>query len=228
MPCPDDQPYPTDATHSTRVDMVVKLGGGVLAHLEAFAAALAAIARAAARRRLVVVPGGGPFADAVRAAARRLSFSDDAAHWMAILGMDQYAHLIGAQLPRSMVVEGPAQITAALGMQCVPVLAPYRWLRAADPLPHSWDVTSDSIAAWICADMGARDLVLVKPPGALVQRSASLVDNYFDHVPAEGINVTLVAANHWNRLDAALGGTIAGSTEREVVTRADSAPAIDT
>ena len=47
-------------------EMVVKLGGGVLAHPEHFDAALASIGTVALDRRLLVVPGGGPFADAVR------------------------------------------------------------------------------------------------------------------------------------------------------------------
>ena len=42
------------------------------------------------------------------------------------------------------------------------VLAPFRWLRAADPLPHGWHVTSDSIAAWVAARLAARRLVLLK------------------------------------------------------------------
>jgi hypothetical protein len=42
------------------------------------------------------------------------------------------------------------------------VLAPSAWLLRADPLPHSWDVTSDSIAAWIAHALRVRQLMLVK------------------------------------------------------------------
>jgi aspartokinase-like uncharacterized kinase len=45
----------------------------------------------------------------------------------------------------------------------VPILAPYRWLRRADPVSHSWDATSDSIAAWVAIALGATHLVLLKP-----------------------------------------------------------------
>jgi aspartokinase-like uncharacterized kinase len=41
-------------------------------------------------------------------------------------------------------------------------LLPFDWLRRADPLPHSWDVTSDSIAAWFARALRARRLMLVK------------------------------------------------------------------
>ena len=39
---------------------------------------------------MVLVPGGGPFADAVRAAQPRMGFDDRAAHAMALLAMEQY------------------------------------------------------------------------------------------------------------------------------------------
>ena len=56
------------------------------------------------------------------------------------------------------------------------MLAPYAWMRATDTLPHSWDITSDSIAAFIAADLGASELILVKPiDGPLEQ----LVDRGF-------------------------------------------------
>ena len=39
---------------------------------------------------------------------------------------------------------------------------PSAWLLRADPLPHSWDVTSDSIAAWVAHALRVRRLMLVK------------------------------------------------------------------
>jgi aspartokinase-like uncharacterized kinase len=164
------------------IDIVVKIGGGTLPHTDAFARVLDAVAMAAARTRLAIVPGGGAFADAVRDADRRVGLTPDAAHWMAVLAMDQYAWLVADKLPRAMVVDSEQAIGDALRTAHVPVLAVSRWLRRADPLPHSWDVTSDSIAGWVASALGARRLVLIKPPGAAGDR---LVDRYFaDAVPA--------------------------------------------
>jgi probable H4MPT-linked C1 transfer pathway protein len=167
-----------------RVDVVVKLGGGLLAQTQCFSVVLAAIADAARERRLLIVPGGGPFADAVRAVDDRLRLSDDTAHWMAVLAMDQYAHLLAERLERGVLVTDLRDIEAAFGAGGVPVLAPSRVLRRIDPLPHSWDVTSDSIAAWVAGAVGARRIVLVKPAGAA---GADLVDPYFSRALPEGV-----------------------------------------
>ena len=208
------------------IDTVVKLGGGLLAHAALFDAALAAIAAAAQGRRLLIVPGGGVFADTVREVDRDLHLSDDAAHWMAVLAMDQYAYLVASRLAGGVIVEDLRQIDAAVSRAIaeiaelaekpgsassshsalhvnVPVLAPFRWLRKTDPLPHSWTVTSDSIAAWVAGQVGARRLVLVKPPGA---RGDALVDSYFQRALPAHVTSTIVAADQMEALNEALRG----------------------
>jgi len=157
------------------VDVVVKLGGGLLTHPAHLDAVLAMLADAASTHSLLIVPGGGPFADAVRHVDRQLKLTDEAAHWMAVLAMDQYAHLLASRMRSAELVTGPHDLAAAVGRVRVPVLAPSRWLQEVDPLPHCWDVTSDSISAWVAGMVGARRLVLVKPPGT----GAGAVDPYF-------------------------------------------------
>src|SRR5216110_1201780 len=95
---------------------------------------------------------------------------------MAVLGMDQYAHALAARLPDAALVDGDGGISAAVQARRLPVLAPYRWLRAADPLPHTWEVTSDTIAAWLAGALGARRVVLIKP---IHSEGKKLVDGYF-------------------------------------------------
>ena len=174
------------------VDVVVKVGGSLLAHPVHIASVLEALDAAAATARLLVVPGGGPFADAVRDVDRQFGLSEEAAHWMAILAMDQFAHFLGSRLRAAAVVSGPADLAGAYGRRELPVLAPSRWLRQADPLPHSWDVTSDSIAAWVAREVGANRLVLVKPPGV----ASDAVDAYFHRALPAGVGTPeIVAAN---------------------------------
>lgn len=187
-------------SEAPKVDAVVKVGGALLGQGAAFRRVTAALASAGDRHRLVVVPGGGPFADAVRELNRRIKLSEDAAHWMAILGMDQYAHALAASIPGATLVEDPGAIGAVLDRRSLPVLAPFRWLRQADPLPHSWNVTSDSIAAWVAAALGAARLVLVKPAAG---QPAQLADAHFARALDPTVEALVVAADdvaHLGRL----------------------------
>jgi aspartokinase-like uncharacterized kinase len=108
-------------------------------------------------------------------------------------------------LPGAAIVEAATEMDCALVAHRVPVLAPSRWLRSADPLPHSWDVTSDSIAAWIAGCVDAPRLVLVKPPG--VERVDGAVDPYFNRALPSGMETTIVAADQIDVLRSALTRT---------------------
>jgi aspartokinase-like uncharacterized kinase len=165
--------------------IVVKVGGGLSATSGALEAVGHALAEAGRRHRLLVVPGGGPFADAVRAFDRREGLSADAAHWMAILAMDQYAFVLVERIPRAVLVEEPGAIGTALARSGVAVLAPSRWLRAADVLPHDWAATSDSAAAFVAGALDADRLVLIKPESG--GSGTDVVDAHFALVLPVGL-----------------------------------------
>ena len=184
------------------VECVIKVGGGVLARADTFDAVMAEISLAS-REAALLVPGGGPFADTVRDVDRQVGLSDDAAHWMAILAMDQYAYVIASRLPNGEIVHGPDEIESALERRRTPVLAPYRWVRAVDPLPHSWDVTSDSIAAWVAGQVGAERLVLVKPAGG---SGLAIVDPCFSSVLSPRIKAAIVTADRIEALRTVAAG----------------------
>ena len=171
------------------IDTVIKVGGSLLSLDDALPRTIAALELLAGTRSILVVPGGGPFTEAVRAASEQHSLDDDEAHWMAILGMEQFALLLAARIRNAELVHRPGEIARARTREKVPVLAPYRWLREADPLPHSWDVTSDSIAAWVASRVSARTLILVKPPG---HDPRTAVDRYFDRARAPELKLSIV------------------------------------
>jgi len=152
-------------------------------------------------RRLLVVPGGGPFAQAVRELVRRVNVGEEAAHWMAVLGMDQYAHALTERTPGAVLVEDLSEVEAALAGGGVPVLAPYRWLREADPLPHSWSATSDSVAAWIAGAVGAKRIVLIKPAKG---NTSKMVDPLFLQTLPRGVECVVLSAHELEQLDAVL------------------------
>lgn len=190
-----------NSEHGPHPSLVVKAGGGLLGTSGILPRLGQALSAAAGRRELLVIPGGGPFADTVRTFARLHGLSDSAAHWMAILGMDQYAHALAHHTPGAQVVEDQAGILLALRAGSIPVLAPYRWLRATDELPHRWEVTSDSLAAYLASLLGAEELVLVKPAVS----GLDLVDGYFSRALAAGMRWRIVSADTPALAEAILG-----------------------
>jgi len=181
---------------------VIKIGGGLTGIPGALDRVCAAVGEAARGRRVLVVPGGGPFADAVRELDRSAGLSADAAHWMAMLAMDQYAHVLAGRIPGAVMVDEPGAILEALRLGSVVVLAPSRWMRSADVLPHTWDVTSDSVAAFVAGAVDAARLVLIKP----VAEPAQPVDPYFVTALPSGMPYSVVGCDRLEELTLQLSG----------------------
>jgi dihydroneopterin aldolase len=112
--------------------------------------------------RAVIVPGGGPFADAVRAAQAPMGFDDRAAHRMGLLAMEQYGCAIGSLHERLSLAASLDAIRQGLADRKVPVWLPTQMALADAGIPQSWNVTSDSLAAWLAGKIGADRLLLVK------------------------------------------------------------------
>lgn len=173
---------------------VIKIGGGLAREPGALDRVCAALGAAACDHRLLVVPGGGVFADAVRQFDSSLGLSPHAAHWMAILAMDQYAHALADRIPGAQLVEDPGAVLATVQPGRVTVLAPSRWMRSADVLPHSWGATSDSVAAFVAGALDAARLILIKPATEL----GDPVDSCFATTLPAGMPHWVV---RWDRLE---------------------------
>lgn len=112
--------------------------------------------------KVVIVPGGGIFADAVREAQHQSGINDKIAHHMAVLAMDQYGVLL-AGLNRGLATAASELEIAERGWQHRGIIwLPSKMVCADDAIPASWEVTSDSLAAWLAATLNAEQLILVK------------------------------------------------------------------
>ena len=153
-------------TESSELPLVVKVGGGLLRDqgLEGLRRACAEATEIAASRPVLVIPGGGPFADAVRAIDEQVGLDDAAAHALALQAMDQLGVLLGRLLPAAELV---ADLVAprALGLlEAAPAFA-----GRAD-VPASWTVTSDSLAVLAAAAIGADEAILLKSTDGVLAR----------------------------------------------------------
>jgi 5-(aminomethyl)-3-furanmethanol phosphate kinase len=185
---------------------VVKLGGSLYNNAPTLVPILSA-----SPVPLLIVPGGGPFANAVRQAG----LDDEAAHWAAIAAMERYGrHIASLGLP----------ITDSLAVPEKPVIfLPLRCLKEHDPLPHSWDTTSDTIAAWVAAELRL-DLLLLKSvdgicTGALLEdhvsapRDTDVVDPLLiPFVLEKAVDTFILNGTHPERLAQYLRGEPAKGT----------------
>ena len=182
--------------------VVVKLGGSLLGW-EEFPRRLDAYLGIARDEKIVIVVGGGRAADFIRALDSMHGIGEKRSHGLALRSLDLTAHIVAALVSDLTVVERPEALAEAWERGTIPVLAP-RWFvetvdrRCGDPLPESWRVTTDSIAARVAEWLGAGELRLMKSTGLneplsrLAAAQTGLVDAAFPEVSRSVRKVAVV------------------------------------
>jgi aspartokinase-like uncharacterized kinase len=159
--------------------------------------------------RLIVVPGGGPFADVVRATQAQIGFDDVAAHEMAMMAMSQFGRALASLRPGFELADSEAALGGALRRGRTPIWSPERMALAAGLKP-SWDLTSDSLDVWLAGKLGAVRLILVKhgAPGTAAELvRGGVVDALFPaYLAKTGIRAFLAAPDSACRLAEGLDG----------------------
>jgi len=187
--------------------LIVKVGGSLYNQIPDLAPILIA-----SDRPLFIIPGGGPFADLVR----QVRVNNDAAHWMAIAAMEQYGWFIS-----SFGILTTDRIAVPL---TTTILLPYRCLRLTDILPHTWDVTSDTIAAWVAGTLHL-DLLLLKSidgifiNGILQEQVTGPVESdivdpcFIPFVIKNTVKTTIINGSQPDRVEKYLKGELIPRTE---------------
>jgi aspartokinase-like uncharacterized kinase len=192
----------------TTTPLIVKVGGSLYNRIPDLIPVLNA-----SKRPLLLIPGGGPFANLVR----HVQADNDTAHWMAIAAMEQYGWFIASfGIATTDVITIPPKTTT--------VFLPYRYLRSTDVLPHTWDVTSDTIAAWL-ADTLRLDLLLLKSVdgifiNGIFQKQVTgpveseVIDPFFiPFVVKKSVKTTIINGSQPDRVEKYLKGGLVPRTE---------------
>ncbi|MEJ2619297.1 MAG: hypothetical protein P8163_03340 [Candidatus Thiodiazotropha sp.] len=111
---------------------------------------------------VVLVPGGGPFADQVRAAQAQIGFDDITAHAMALLAMEQYGRMLCGLQPGLTPAADAEAIATALEKGDTPVWMPLSMVLSDPSIEQNWQITSDSLAVWLAEKLGIDKLAVVK------------------------------------------------------------------
>lgn len=178
----------------------MKIGGSLINEVPEITRALIALPCPT-----IIIPGGGPFANLVRS----LHAPDNESHWMAVLGMEQYGWYIASH--------GISTCTKLIIPERPTVLLPYALMQKEDPLPHHWDITSDTIGAWAAHHLGL-DLVILKSVDGIMDGDTHLeqitaplrcdeVDpGFIRFVLDRGVRTLLINGRNIERVHALLRG----------------------
>jgi aspartokinase-like uncharacterized kinase len=212
------------------VDAVIKVGGSLAENPERLRALCRKLGELAKKYELMVVSGGGKFADAVRDLDQRFNLANSVSHRMAILAMDQFGLLLSNITPNSRVFRQLEHAKELSEAKAVPIFLPSHWMFQEDPLENSWDVTSDSIAAYVAWRVNAGKVVLVTDVDGIFTgdpkagsgaklierlsaeklstlRQRTSVDRYLPKLLLEArIDCYVVNGNHPDRVEAVLAG----------------------
>jgi aspartokinase-like uncharacterized kinase len=174
------------------MEAVLKIGGSLSENPTNLAKLCEVLSDLGKFHRTVIVPGGAEFADAVRKIDEQYVLSNEVTHKMAILAMDQYGLLLSDITPDSYVSYELKEVSTHQNGK-IPILLPSQVMFREDPLENSWDVTSDSIAAYFAGELQAEKLVLVTD-----------VDGIFLEDPKAGESkfletVTVNQLQRWNK-----------------------------
>jgi aspartokinase-like uncharacterized kinase len=169
--------------HEPAPSAVVKLGGSLLT-LPDLAARLHDVVRLLHPLKVLIVVGGGAAADEIRRLDGICGLSATQAHWDAIAAMTLNANALSRVCGSLPVVSSRVAAAAAWRQHDAVLLNTNVFLREehaqhARSLPESWNVSSDSIAAFVALHWPTEQLVFCK--------SCDLMSPNIGHLCQEGL-----------------------------------------
>lgn len=111
------------------------------------------------------VVGGGEFANLIRKYDALIGFSEDVTHETAIDSMDILAKLLNDKLAFTEISYTIEEAIGISNSNKIPIMICSDILKENEPFAHSWDVTSDSIAAYIASLLDAKLLIATNVNG---------------------------------------------------------------
>ncbi|MEJ2249529.1 MAG: hypothetical protein P8Y70_11450 [Candidatus Lokiarchaeota archaeon] len=128
---------------------------------------------------ILIIPGGGSYANFIRKIDHRISLEKDLSHWEAIYAMEYNATQILKKFPNLFSINKPEQLLDILGgnknKKFLSIFLPFEYLYEKDELPHEWNVTSDSVTAYIAYKLGISQCFLIKNVDGIISKNGEII-----------------------------------------------------
>ena len=132
----------------------------------------------------VIILGGGEFANLIRKYDAEMDFSEQANHWTAIDCMDIIAKLVNDKVESAKLAYTINEVNEISDEGFTPIFIVSQFLREEDPFECSWDVTSDSIAAYVSHLLNANLLIVTNVNGIYTQEPKELGSTFISKIDA--------------------------------------------
>ncbi|MFX0024064.1 MAG: hypothetical protein ACFE9S_17180 [Candidatus Hermodarchaeota archaeon] len=155
---------------------VFKIGGKILDDFENLNSTIAQLNQLYEEKvldKIILIPGGGSFANFIRKIYSELKFTEEIAHWMGIISMNYNGLELNKKFPNLPAIENLEKLKEMEKIFCI--FLPYEFLKENDNLPHSWDVTSDSISLFIAKELELNECFLIKDVDGILDNENNVI-----------------------------------------------------
>lgn len=161
------------------IKQVVKIGGSLFPNYAIN------LAKKLKNTNSLIVLGGGEFANLIRKYDSEINFSQETNHWTAIDCMDIIAKLVNDKVESTKLAYSIDEAIAISNEGFTPIFVVSKFLREDDPFECSWDVTSDSIAAYISHRLNANLLIVTNVNGIYTQEPKEPGSTFISKIDAK-------------------------------------------
>ena len=133
----------------------------------------------------LIILGGGEFANLIRKYDEDIKFSDETNHWTAIECMNIISKLVNDKVKSTKLAYSIDEANEISNEGFTPIFVVSQFLKTNDPFECSWDVTSDSIAAYVADMFNANLLIVTNVNGIYTQEPKESGSTFISKIDAK-------------------------------------------
>lgn len=161
------------------IKQVVKIGGSL------FPDYAIKLAEKLENTNSLIILGGGEFANLIRKYDELKNFSSEITHNTAIDCMDILSKLVNDKVISTKLIFSIEDAEKIIDEGFTPIFVVSEFLKKEDPFKCSWDVTSDSIAAYVAHLLNANLLIVTNVNGIYTQEPSEKGSKFISVIEAK-------------------------------------------